>query len=139
MLVLYDAATMPNEDNCPQSVCFFSDMLQVLVVIVLVFIPGLKYVHLRCCFGDFSTINIIFSLIYHSETNVNLFFKKLECQTAQKSSISTTSFWPALFLINALKGPMYFTKVPGSSVIVSMLMKVIAILEILFFALDILL
>jgi len=52
MLVLYAATTIPIGANCPQSVCCFSDMLQVLVIVKL-FSPGLNYAHLKGVFGDF--------------------------------------------------------------------------------------
>jgi len=54
MLVLY-AAPMPTEVNCPQSVCCFSDMLQVLVFIVCLLSPGIQKCVFNGCFWRFSS------------------------------------------------------------------------------------
>ena len=54
MLVLYSAATIPTEVNCPQSVCCFSDMLQVLVIVCLLS-PGIKKHGFNGVFFKFSS------------------------------------------------------------------------------------
>jgi len=54
MLVLYAATTIPIGANCPQSVCCFSDMLQVLVIVCLLS-PGIQKSVFNGCFWRFSS------------------------------------------------------------------------------------
>ncbi len=55
MLVLYTAATSPiGANNCPQRVCCFSDMLQVLVIVCLLS-PGIQKCYFNGCFWRFSS------------------------------------------------------------------------------------
>lgn len=55
MLVLYATTTSPAEAiNCPQSVCCFSDMLQVLVIVCLLS-PGIQKCVFNGCFWRFSS------------------------------------------------------------------------------------
>ena len=55
MLVLYATTTSPAEAiNCPQSVCCFSDMLQVLVIVCLLS-PGIQKLGFNGCFFNFSS------------------------------------------------------------------------------------
>jgi hypothetical protein len=55
ILVLYTAATSPiGANNCPQSVCCFSDMLQVLVIVCLLS-PSIQKSVFNGCFWRFSS------------------------------------------------------------------------------------
>lgn len=55
ILVLYTAATAPiGANNCPQRVCCFSDMLQVVFIVSLLS-PGIQKHGFNGCFFNFSS------------------------------------------------------------------------------------